>query len=171
MMSFLPGLESSEVSDACAFRYIVHPAMAADTAASASQTASQSAKVFCCDATSAANRAVTPMATWPQPGTAVKDDARSIASRMKRRLSIARSCSAGGSSSVGFWKGRTTAMLLENTSRRHYCQVLCIIKPAADVLPSGGKRVAPPGGGRSRKKDAAAPVAAASRFERLRPSQ
>src|SRR5687767_9543813 len=50
------------------------------------------------------------MATCPQPGTAVKAEARSIVSRMKRRLSIARSCSAGGSSSCGLLNVWTTAM-------------------------------------------------------------
>src|SRR2546421_4138829 len=117
MISFLPGRERSEVSEACALRYIVHPAMAVETAASANQTVSQSAKLFCCEATSEAKRAVTPIATCPQPGTAVNDDARSIASRMKRRLSIARSCSAGGSTASGFWKGWTTAMLGEKYTR------------------------------------------------------
>ncbi len=41
------------------------------------------------DAMAAAPRAVMPMATPPQPGTAVKDAARSMVSRMKRRLSRA----------------------------------------------------------------------------------
>ena len=48
----------------------------------------------------AATMAVTPIATPPHPGTAVKDEARSIVSRMKRRLSIARPWSEGGSDSV-----------------------------------------------------------------------
>jgi hypothetical protein len=36
------------------------------------------------------NTAVIPMATPPQPGTAVNEAARSIVSRMKRKLSAAR---------------------------------------------------------------------------------
>src|SRR5829696_2503863 len=100
MISFLPGCESSEVSEACALRYIVHPAMPAETAASVIQMANHAPNVFCCEATSAANSAVRPMTTCPQPGTAVKAEARSIVSRMKRRLSIARSWSAGGPSSA-----------------------------------------------------------------------
>src|SRR5207253_670803 len=46
--------------------------------------------------------AVHPITTSPQPETAVKVPARSIVSRMKRRLSIARSCISGGV----VWGGR-----------------------------------------------------------------
>src|SRR5947209_14507603 len=48
------------------------------------------------EATIDAMIAVKPMTTSPQPDTAVKVPARSIVSRMKRRLSIARSCISGG---------------------------------------------------------------------------
>src|SRR5947209_4624217 len=108
------------------------------------------------------------MTTCPQPGTAVNEEARSIASRMKRRLSIARSCSAGGSSASGFWKGWTTAMLGENTPRRHCCQVLYVVKP--NGVAAGRKGVAPRRPTKkigATKKDAAT-VAAASRFDPVR---
>ena len=73
--------------------------------ASANQTNSHARRAGCCAATHAATSAVAPMPNCPQPGTAVNAEARSIVSRMKRRLSIARSCSAGGSSSVSaVWK-------------------------------------------------------------------
>src|SRR5881227_508169 len=165
MISFLPGRERSEVSEAWALRYIVQPAIAVETAASANQTASHSAKLFCCEATSAAKRAVTPMETCPQPGTAVNDEARSIAARMKRRLSIARSCSAGGSSASGFWKGWTTAMLGgKYTAATLLSSALC---GKAKRCCRRAKRVAPR---RPTKKDwrdqkDAATVAAASRFD------
>src|SRR3954463_9339996 len=123
MISFLPGCERSEVSEAWALRYIVQPATAAETTASTIQTATQSEKAFCCEATSAAKSAVTPMATCPQPGTAVNEEARSIVSRMKRRLSIARSCSAGGSSVCGFSNVCTTAI-----SPRKYTAAETVVK-------------------------------------------
>src|SRR6201990_1470774 len=132
MMSLRPCGERSEVSEAWAFLYIVKPAMQAETAASANQTAIQSAKARCCDATSAAKSAVTPMATCPQPGTAVKEEARSIVSRMKRRLSIARSWSAGGSSSRGFSNVCTTVIPLGKIHPQdNHCQVLYEIKHEA----------------------------------------
>src|SRR5215213_4942366 len=129
MISFLPGRESREVSEACALRYIVQPAMQAEAAASVIQTANHAPNVCCCEATSAANSAVSPMATCPQPGTAVKADARSIVSRMKRRLSIARSWSAGGSPSCGFSNVCTTAIPLGKIHPQgDRCQVLCETK-------------------------------------------
>jgi hypothetical protein len=45
----------------------------------------------------AAAKADRPIAIPPEPGTAVKDPARSIVSRIKRRLSIAWSCRRMGS--------------------------------------------------------------------------
>ncbi len=77
----------------------------------------------CCQATTAAQRAVTPIRTPPHPGTAVKDDARSIASRIKRRLSIARACNAGGSSGSCELIGRREA-ILESYFKILICQVL-----------------------------------------------
>src|SRR5262249_21607063 len=44
----------------------------------------------------AASRAVTPITTPPSPETAVKEDAHSIVSRMKRKLSIACAWSGTG---------------------------------------------------------------------------
>ena len=54
-------------------------------------------------------RAVTPVAIEPHPDTAVKLPARSIVSRMKRRLSIARAWISGGSACLGRI-GRTFGM-------------------------------------------------------------
>jgi hypothetical protein len=96
MTSFRPGCDSTGIAAARAFLRIVQPAMTSDAAASVSHTASHASVVFCCEATSAAKSAVSPMASCPRPGTAVNEEARSIVSRMKRRLSIARSWSAGG---------------------------------------------------------------------------
>src|SRR5689334_3660252 len=127
--------------------------MPAETAASVNQTASQSVNCFCCEATSAAKIAVTPIATCPQPGTAVKEDARSIASRMKRRLSIARSCRAGGSSVSGFWKG-TTAM-----SRAKYTATALLSSALQGKATAAGVKRADRRGCERRKKEDAATVA------------
>src|ERR1700685_4103051 len=69
-----------------AFEVTLHPAIANATEASESHVNSHADAVCCRDATTAAPAAVMPMATPPQPGTAVNEDARSIVSRMKRRL-------------------------------------------------------------------------------------
>ena len=82
------------------------PANPTNTAstASASQIASQ--RDPCCrDAIHAAASAVDPISIPPIPGTAVKDPARSMVSRMYRRLSMACAWSAIGS-------GRVAAMLI-----------------------------------------------------------
>src|SRR5689334_7989350 len=62
----------------------------------------------------AAANAVSPIATPPQPGTAVKEPARSIVSRIKRRLSAARS-SRGTRTGRGERAGSAGAMDYENT--------------------------------------------------------
>src|SRR5690242_11268994 len=58
--------------------------------------------------------AVNPMRAPPQPGTAVKEPARSIVSRMNRRLSAARS-SSGTRTGRGERAGSAGAMDYENT--------------------------------------------------------
>ena len=58
--------------------------------ASAAQTQTQRSRVVCRAAIHAAASAVTPAAICPLPETAVKEPARSMALRMKERLSIAR---------------------------------------------------------------------------------
>ena len=58
-------------------------------AASPNQSASQRSLLTDAAASHAASRAVAPIAIWPHPDTAVNDPARSIVSRMKRRLSSA----------------------------------------------------------------------------------
>src|SRR5258708_5901468 len=65
-------------------------AMANATNTSASQTASHARGVTWREARNAAARAVAPMATPPQPGTAVNSAALSLVSRMWRRGSAAR---------------------------------------------------------------------------------
>src|SRR5690348_14645695 len=62
----------------------------------------------------AATTAVNPMTAPPQPGTAVKEPARSIVSRMNRRLSAARS-SRGTRTGRGERAGSAGAMDYENT--------------------------------------------------------
>src|SRR4029079_9258038 len=68
---------------------IVTSAMAIASAASANQMKSQRRESSGGPATNAVGIAVMPIATPPQPGTAVNAVARVIASRMKRMLSIA----------------------------------------------------------------------------------
>jgi hypothetical protein len=57
------------------------------------------------------------MAHCPQPETAVNDAALSIVSRMKRRLSIARACRAGGSPSSTGRKRVSLTTAIERTIR------------------------------------------------------
>ena len=57
----------------------------------------------------AAASALTPIATPPHPGTAVNEPARSMVSRMNRRLSIAWVCNETGSARVARML-RTVAM-------------------------------------------------------------
>src|SRR5206468_10244929 len=79
-----------------ALRAVATSAMAAASPASASQMASQRRDSRGSPAIAAVASALTPISTPPHPGTAVNAPARSIVSRMKRRFSIAWSCSAGG---------------------------------------------------------------------------
>src|SRR5262249_7584525 len=72
-----------------AFRHIARMPMAIATAPSVSHVASHATVDDCCTATMLATIAVTPIATPPQPGTAVNEPARSMVSRMYRRLSMA----------------------------------------------------------------------------------
>src|SRR4029079_15689250 len=99
--TFRPGPESKGIFAARALRSIDQPAMSDAINASATQTASHPLNVFCCAEMKEEAKAVIPMATCPQPEMPVKAVARSIVSRMYLRLSMARSCSAGGSSFCG----------------------------------------------------------------------
>src|SRR2546425_13021169 len=77
-----PGPEKSGVAVLRALRSMDQPAMSSATTASTSQTNSQ---LFAFDwrlARYAVTRAVAPIITCPQPGTAVNAEARSIVSRM-----------------------------------------------------------------------------------------
>src|SRR2546423_585282 len=89
--NFRPGIVSSGLAARVAFLYTAQAAMQKESTASPIHVASQGVAAWRPDAMTAASTAVTPIATPPQPGTAVKADAPSIVSRMYRRLSIARS--------------------------------------------------------------------------------
>ena len=108
-----------------AFRAMAKAPITAASAASASHIWSQAARVGCIAARPAIASAVTPMATPPHPGTAVNDVARSIVSRMKERLSIARSCSAGDGVLGDRNCGLGDARVPRGTGSR---QLLCSIK-------------------------------------------
>src|SRR4029079_16678953 len=82
----------------------------------------------CALAITAATAAMIPTATIPHPETAVNEPAASIASRMKARLSIARTCSAGGSGAGARCKGVTDAMGAKVGGWFNDCQVLCSAK-------------------------------------------
>src|SRR5258706_1498315 len=99
------------------FRITAHPAMQNEISASPIQMASQRSWVAWRPASKAVIIAVIPIATPPQPGTAVNAEAPSIVSRINRRLSIARVCRAGGSSRSARI-GRTEPMSLRITGKR-----------------------------------------------------
>src|SRR5205814_1828310 len=77
-----PGPEKSAELARCALVAAAGAAMATATKASINQTASQARGVVCREAANAATSAVTPIATPPQPGTAVNSAALSMVSRM-----------------------------------------------------------------------------------------
>src|ERR1700722_3569933 len=78
------------------------------------------------------------MPTPPHPGTAVKRPAFSIVSRMKRRLSAARTSKRTGSE-VGSRKGRTV-LITEEYTKAELCQVLCTAKFNVDFGEGIGPR-------------------------------
>src|SRR5436309_4775249 len=88
--NFRPGFESSGIPARRAFRFTAQAAMQKEIKASPIQVASHPSRVGWREASSAVIIAVIPIATPPQPGTAVNAEAPSIVSRMYRRLSIAR---------------------------------------------------------------------------------
>src|SRR4051794_25058890 len=79
---------------------MVTSAIAIATAASANQIATQRSESSGGPEMIAATIAVIPISTPPQPGTAVKAEARDIASRMKRMLSIAWAWIGSGSARI-----------------------------------------------------------------------
>src|SRR5688500_17171349 len=105
--NFLPAPDMSGSLAARAFRTIAAMLMTGAMTAAASQVLSQATSVGCCAAMPAATSAVIPTTTIPQPDTAVNAPARSIVSRMKARLSIARTCSDGSSRDSIFRSGLT----------------------------------------------------------------
>src|SRR4029077_13023965 len=99
-----PGPESSVALPRWALVAADDEAMATATKTSTSQTVSQARGDPCRDAIQAATMAVSPMATPPQPGTAVNSAARSMVSRMYRRWSAARA-SMGVGGRLEEWSG------------------------------------------------------------------
>src|SRR5271169_2316135 len=92
-----PGPEKSVEFARCAFVTAVGAAIATATKASRSQTASQARGEDWRAAKKAAASAVIPIATPPQPGTAVNSAALSMVSRMYLRWSAARASIGMGS--------------------------------------------------------------------------
>src|SRR5262245_19444690 len=88
--NFRPDFDSGGTDTRLAFRYTAQAEMQNEISASPIQVASHRLTTRCRDAIAAVPSAVTPIATPPQPGTAVKAEAPSIVSRIYRRLSIAR---------------------------------------------------------------------------------
>lgn len=89
--NFRPGPRSSDSRAARSFQAIDMAAIAIATPASMNQIVTHTRTSVSAAANHAAASAVSPIATPPQPGTAVNDAAFAIVSRMNRRLSIARS--------------------------------------------------------------------------------
>src|SRR5206468_7094262 len=118
-----PSFESKGIAARRALRLTAQAAMQKEIMASTIQVASQRSSVDWRAASMAVITAVIPMATPPQPGTAVNAEAPSIVSRMYRRLSIARVWRAGGSS-PGARIGRTEPIGLRITNAMARCQVL-----------------------------------------------
>jgi len=95
-VNFRPGPLVSLIPALRALRRIDQTPMARATMASPSQTARHRGVAAELPAAIVAAVAVAPIIRPPHPGTAVKEPARSMVSRIKRRLSIARACKAGG---------------------------------------------------------------------------
>ncbi|MNS60721.1 hypothetical protein D3C72_937310 [compost metagenome] len=100
-MNLRPGPETIDCPEWWPFQAIVVRAMATARIASISQVSSHAMRVGCCMPRWAATRAVRPIATRPQPGTAVKLAAAAIVSRMKARLAAARLFRGVGSGRSG----------------------------------------------------------------------
>src|SRR6266566_10040001 len=88
--NFRPGLENNGIAAWRALRPTAQAAIQNEIKASPIQVASHWSWVDWREASTAVIIAVIPMATPPQPGTAVNAEAPSMVSRMYRRLSIAR---------------------------------------------------------------------------------
>jgi hypothetical protein len=83
------GPDTSGTRASRTFQVVVAMATPIASADSPSHTASHRSALPARAASQDAATAEAPMATWPHPETAVNDPARSIVSRMKRRLSSA----------------------------------------------------------------------------------
>src|SRR5436190_3144846 len=88
-MNLRAGADHSGNPADCALRHMANTPTAIARMASPSHNASQVWRDAECDAKPAAASAVTPISMPPQPGTAVNEPARSIVSRIYRRLSSA----------------------------------------------------------------------------------
>src|SRR5579862_3105512 len=96
-----PGRDVSAFPWRRIFSTMPSEAIATASAASPIQVRTHSALDVCCAVITLVARAVHPTRTMAQPGTAVKDEAPSIVSRMKRKLLIAAERSSGGSEGWG----------------------------------------------------------------------
>jgi hypothetical protein len=140
-----PGPVLSATRARRAFETSVPAATSPAAAAVTSQTPSQLAAEACCEATSAASNAIAPIATPPQPGTAVNEPLRSMAWRMKRRSSIARSCNAVGGGVPGGRGG--VGMAPRMIAAWPLCQVLFNAKYIVHAcFATGPPRLEIPGG-------------------------
>src|SRR5690242_7002049 len=79
----------------------------------------------------------------PHPETAVNAPAASIVSRMKARLSIARTCSAGGSVGGVWWSGVTDAMTIRSYRLGRYLSSTLHCKAGDRFAASGDRRSRP----------------------------
>src|SRR5688572_33482464 len=109
--------------DRLAFRAVNASDSAMQAAAVTTHVPTTQATVGRAAATSAAIIATTPTAAIPHPEMAVNVPARSIVSRMKRRLSSALSLNAGSRSTGGGRSGLTVAMV-DATQWAYDCQAL-----------------------------------------------
>src|SRR5213594_681723 len=119
-----PGPERIGSFTAYAFRTMAEPPIVSATSASPSHARSHSSGVRCRAARKAAASAVAPTATWPHPGTAVNDPARSIVCRMKRRLSSARSRNGWGEV-IPCTIGNQAVFVKYFVMQRHYAKGPC----------------------------------------------
>src|SRR5208282_4446779 len=119
-----PGPEKSAEFARCALVAAAGAAIATATKASTSQTASHARGEDWRAATKAAASAVIPIATPPQPGTAVNSAALSMVSRMYLRWSAARA-SMGMGSRLGERSGPAASMKREYQENGVLSSTLC----------------------------------------------
>src|SRR5579872_3935062 len=125
--NFLPGPESKSAFTARALWAAMRAPIETATTASDTHTASQRSRPGCRAAIQAAARALTPIRMPPTPGTAVNEPARSMVSRMKRRLSMACACNATGSWDLALAETGPISSIISAAGSDY--KVLCSVKP------------------------------------------